>query len=276
MEMFSITFNGGRITSLNNGELVIHNIAKRIASGDLQLERIDTNNTDIDNTRAIIEYKFDSIVGVVADSNHINVDQAQALVINCFLGQKKETKLTAQAIKDIEQIRKSSLSARYPNVLKRANDLQSKKQLTDRQAAIGDESPAKSLKSKPIPPPLTRADFSRGFEQQKKAKASLPVALAKPLNKTSRTKTASLPAWIQKSPLGSWNNISSNFSPSRQHPVYNINRAHEGVDLVASLGTAVRPPYSGIVDAVGWIEGYGRVVRVSVPDFTLLTEMQAF
>lgn len=54
--------------------------------------------------------------------------------------------------------------------------------------------------------------------------------------------------------------VSSNFNPSRRHPILNTIRAHQGVDYAAATGTAIKAAGDGRVNFVGMKGGYGRVV----------------
>lgn len=54
--------------------------------------------------------------------------------------------------------------------------------------------------------------------------------------------------------------ISSNFNPSRRHPILNTIRAHKGVDYAAPTGTVIKAAGEGRVGFVGTKGGYGRVV----------------
>jgi murein DD-endopeptidase MepM/ murein hydrolase activator NlpD len=54
--------------------------------------------------------------------------------------------------------------------------------------------------------------------------------------------------------------ISSNFNPSRLHPVLNIRRAHQGVDYAAPSGTPIKASGDGRVSFVGTKGGYGKAV----------------
>lgn len=54
--------------------------------------------------------------------------------------------------------------------------------------------------------------------------------------------------------------ISSNFNPSRRHPVLNTIRAHRGVDYAAPTGTPIRAAGDGKVTFRGVQGGYGNVI----------------
>ena len=54
--------------------------------------------------------------------------------------------------------------------------------------------------------------------------------------------------------------ISSNFNPSRRHPVLNTIRAHQGVDYAAPTGTPIRAAGDGKVLFRGIQGGYGNVI----------------
>ena len=54
--------------------------------------------------------------------------------------------------------------------------------------------------------------------------------------------------------------ISSNFDPSRRHPILNTIRAHQGVDYAAPIGTPVRAAGDGKVVFRGVQGGYGNVI----------------
>lgn len=54
--------------------------------------------------------------------------------------------------------------------------------------------------------------------------------------------------------------ISSNFNPSRRHPILNKIRAHQGVDYAAPTGTVIKAAGEGRVAFVGTKGGYGRAV----------------
>ena len=54
--------------------------------------------------------------------------------------------------------------------------------------------------------------------------------------------------------------ISSNFDPSRRHPILNTIRAHQGVDYAAPVGTPIRAAGDGKVVFRGVQGGYGNVI----------------
>src|SRR5439155_571674 len=56
--------------------------------------------------------------------------------------------------------------------------------------------------------------------------------------------------------------ITSEFSPLREHPILRCPRPHLGVDFAAPPGTPVRAVASGTVVEAGWVHQLGRSVRV--------------
>lgn len=54
--------------------------------------------------------------------------------------------------------------------------------------------------------------------------------------------------------------ISSNFNPTRRHPILNTIRAHKGVDYAAPTGTVIKAAGEGRVGFVGVKGGYGKVI----------------
>jgi murein DD-endopeptidase MepM/ murein hydrolase activator NlpD len=58
----------------------------------------------------------------------------------------------------------------------------------------------------------------------------------------------------------SFTRISSNFNPSRRHPILNSIRAHRGVDYAAPRGTPVKAAGDGKIIFRGWKSGYGNTV----------------
>lgn len=64
-----------------------------------------------------------------------------------------------------------------------------------------------------------------------------------------------------RAPL-SFTRISSEFNPSRRHPILNSIRAHEGVDYAAPKGTPVQASGDGKVIFRGWKGGYGNTLII--------------
>ncbi|MET0987557.1 MAG: peptidoglycan DD-metalloendopeptidase family protein [Steroidobacteraceae bacterium] len=56
--------------------------------------------------------------------------------------------------------------------------------------------------------------------------------------------------------------VSSEFNPSRRHPILNTIRAHKGVDYAAPTGTIIKAAGDGRIDFAGVQGGYGRVVII--------------
>ena len=64
-----------------------------------------------------------------------------------------------------------------------------------------------------------------------------------------------------RAPL-SYVRISSPFSFNRQHPIFRTVRPHMAIDYAAPAGTPVVAIGKGVVDFVGWRNGYGNVVDI--------------
>lgn len=60
--------------------------------------------------------------------------------------------------------------------------------------------------------------------------------------------------------------VTSPFDMHRLHPVLGVVRPHTGVDLAAPRGTPVHAAADGTVTFVGWISGYGRMVKIDHPN----------
>lgn len=56
--------------------------------------------------------------------------------------------------------------------------------------------------------------------------------------------------------------ITSRFSRSRFHPILQVFRAHQGVDLAAPMGTRIIAPAAGTVASVGRRLGYGLTIEI--------------
>ncbi len=61
-------------------------------------------------------------------------------------------------------------------------------------------------------------------------------------------------------PVRGW--LSSSFSRSRWHPLLNVRRPHEGIDISAPFGTPVVATADGNVTYAGWREGFGYTVEI--------------
>jgi murein DD-endopeptidase MepM/ murein hydrolase activator NlpD len=59
-------------------------------------------------------------------------------------------------------------------------------------------------------------------------------------------------------PTQGW--LSSSFARSRLHPVLHTSRRHEGIDVMAPMGSPIEAPAAGIVRETGWKAGYGLTV----------------
>ncbi len=54
--------------------------------------------------------------------------------------------------------------------------------------------------------------------------------------------------------------ISSTFGYRHTHPVHGYGAMHKGVDFSAPVGTPIYAAGNGVVEFVGWVSGYGRIV----------------
>ncbi len=61
-------------------------------------------------------------------------------------------------------------------------------------------------------------------------------------------------------PVRGW--LSSAFSRSRWHPLLNVRRPHEGIDISAPAGTPVVATADGTVTFAGWRPGFGYTVEI--------------
>ena len=97
------------------------------------------------------------------------------------------------------------------------------------------------------------------------AEARLEIFALRDTMQTLRT--ASMAERIRNSPpvdmiMPVSGSISSRFSHSRFHPLLQIFRAHEGVDLAAPSGTPIVAPAGGTVRSVGRRFGYGLTIEL--------------
>jgi murein DD-endopeptidase MepM/ murein hydrolase activator NlpD len=74
-------------------------------------------------------------------------------------------------------------------------------------------------------------------------------------------KGESLEKTLLKAPLP-FSRVTSGYTMKRFHPVYRVNRPHQGVDYGAPAGTPIKAVGSGVVTSMGWNGGYGRQVIV--------------
>jgi murein DD-endopeptidase MepM/ murein hydrolase activator NlpD len=63
-----------------------------------------------------------------------------------------------------------------------------------------------------------------------------------------------------------FNYISSGFNRNRRHPIMGGVHPHLGIDYAAPIGTPVWAVAEGIVDSVGWVEGFGKQVVLRHPN----------
>jgi len=61
-------------------------------------------------------------------------------------------------------------------------------------------------------------------------------------------------------PTAGW--LTSQFSRSRFHPILHTSRAHEGIDVVAALGSPIVAPAAGRVIKAERESGYGLMVQI--------------
>lgn len=64
-----------------------------------------------------------------------------------------------------------------------------------------------------------------------------------------------------RSPM-EFSRITSGFTNARLHPIFGTWRAHKGVDYAAPTGTPVRATADGIVNRIGWQNGYGNAIEL--------------
>lgn len=59
-----------------------------------------------------------------------------------------------------------------------------------------------------------------------------------------------------------YSRITSPFSRARFHPILRRTRPHPGVDYAAPVGTPIWSVGNGVVSYAGWMNGYGRLVKI--------------
>jgi murein DD-endopeptidase MepM/ murein hydrolase activator NlpD len=59
-----------------------------------------------------------------------------------------------------------------------------------------------------------------------------------------------------------YSRITSEFTRSRFHPILHKFRPHPGIDYAAPVGTPIWAVANGIVSYAGWMNGYGRLVKI--------------
>ncbi|MCX5738626.1 MAG: M23 family metallopeptidase [Proteobacteria bacterium] len=60
--------------------------------------------------------------------------------------------------------------------------------------------------------------------------------------------------------------ITSEFTHARFHPILHKVRPHPGIDYAAPVGTPIWSVANGVVSYAGWMNGYGRLVKVTHSD----------
>ncbi len=61
-------------------------------------------------------------------------------------------------------------------------------------------------------------------------------------------------------PTKGW--LTAMFAAERVHPLLNIPRPLQGIDVTAPLGTAIEAPAAGVVTDVSWADGYGNLLAI--------------
>ncbi len=121
----------------------------------------------------------------------------------------------------------------------------------------------------PLANPGARADESVLTRRTSEIRVDLNalVRRANLLAQSFRVTTDSLEAHADRlaalpsiMPTRGW--LSSNFSSVRLHPILNVARPHEGIDVSAPSGTPIEAPGAGVVTGSGWETGYGNVVTI--------------
>lgn len=66
-----------------------------------------------------------------------------------------------------------------------------------------------------------------------------------------------------RSPLGG---RLSSFFGNRKHPIFNVMKFHDGLDIAAGYGTPIGAARDGVVVSAGWDGGYGKAVTIDHGD----------
>jgi murein DD-endopeptidase MepM/ murein hydrolase activator NlpD len=59
-----------------------------------------------------------------------------------------------------------------------------------------------------------------------------------------------------------YSRITSEFTHARYHPILHLVRPHPGIDYAAPVGTPIWSVANGVVSYAGWMNGYGRLVKI--------------
>ncbi len=133
-----------------------------------------------------------------------------------------------------------------------------------RQVGIGGPG-SSSLESQPlfsINPALSEEVFDASTDLNRLLRQAnlLGVSLEEATRamETRRDELTNLPSI---DPVRGW--LSSSFSRSRWHPLLNVRRPHEGIDISAPSGTPVMATADGVVTYAGWRPGFGYTVEIN-------------
>jgi murein DD-endopeptidase MepM/ murein hydrolase activator NlpD len=102
----------------------------------------------------------------------------------------------------------------------------------------------------------TTGELNRLLRQSNLLQVSLDEA-----SRAMETHRAELTSFPSIDPTNGW--LSSSFSRSRWHPLLNIRRPHEGIDISARRGTPVVATADGTVTYAGWRPGFGWTVEIN-------------
>lgn len=99
------------------------------------------------------------------------------------------------------------------------------------------------------------SDLNRLLRQSNLLKVSLGEA-----SKAMESHQEKLAGYPSIDPTNGW--LSSSFSHSRWHPLLNVRRPHEGIDISAPRGTPVVSTADGVVTYAGFRPGFGWTVEI--------------